>query len=382
MPSEIELLIKGIHATPMQIVLAVTGGGSRAISSLLEVPGASRTVLEAVVPYAQPALTRWLGGQPDQACSISTARAMAMAAYHRACTYHHDPWQVAGIACTASLTTDRPKRGAHRVYLAAQTAASTSTHSLELVKGRRTRAEEEELVTRMLLNLVAEVCGLPRRLLLQQASEEWIDQRTTVAPPAWRELLLGKLQFIRHGRPTDYQPPTMRAIFPGAFHPIHAGHRHMAEVARQLLAVPVEYELSILNVDKPPLDYMELEQRTEQFSADEVVWLTRAPTFAEKSKCFPHVTFLVGVDTIQRISDPRYYGGNPAARDAALATLAAQGGRFLVFGRQVDQRFVTLSDLDLPDKLKRLCRQVPAEQFRMDVSSTAIRQGEDKLANS
>jgi hypothetical protein len=34
---------------------------------------------------------------------------------------------------------------------------------------------------------------------------------------------------------------------------------------------------------------------------------------------------------------------------------------------------VWLSDLDLPEPLKRICREVPAETFREDVSSTAIR---------
>ena len=35
-----------------QLVVAVTGGGSQAIADLLTVPGASATVLEAVVPYS------------------------------------------------------------------------------------------------------------------------------------------------------------------------------------------------------------------------------------------------------------------------------------------------------------------------------------------
>ena len=62
------------------MVVAITGGGGRAITDLLTVPGASATVLEAVVPYSLPALEDWLGGKVDHACSERTARAMAMAA--------------------------------------------------------------------------------------------------------------------------------------------------------------------------------------------------------------------------------------------------------------------------------------------------------------
>src|SRR5205823_7907670 len=79
-----QTLIEQIHKSGRQLVLAVTGGGSGAISALLQVPGASASVLEAIVPYAATALADWLGGRPDQYCSERTARAMAMAAVERA----------------------------------------------------------------------------------------------------------------------------------------------------------------------------------------------------------------------------------------------------------------------------------------------------------
>ena len=72
-----EQLVQQIHDSPMRIVLAASGGGSRAIADLLEVPGASRTLLEAVVPYSPPAMAAWLGTLPDGLCSAATGRAMA-----------------------------------------------------------------------------------------------------------------------------------------------------------------------------------------------------------------------------------------------------------------------------------------------------------------
>ena len=82
-----EQLVEQIHDSPMRIVLAATGGGSRAIADLLEVPGASRTLLEAAVPYSAAAMAAWLGTLPDGLCSAATGRAMAMAAFHRARRY-------------------------------------------------------------------------------------------------------------------------------------------------------------------------------------------------------------------------------------------------------------------------------------------------------
>jgi nicotinamide mononucleotide (NMN) deamidase PncC len=76
-------LVRKIHAAGIQMVVAVTGGGSRAIAELLEVPGGSRTLLEAIVPYSSEALVKFLGGKPEQFCSARTARGMAMAGFQR-----------------------------------------------------------------------------------------------------------------------------------------------------------------------------------------------------------------------------------------------------------------------------------------------------------
>ena len=146
----------------------------------------------------------------------------------------------------------------------------------------------------------------------------------------------------------------------------------MAALAASMLGCPVAFEISIENVDKPWLDFIEIDQRLRQFGGDDAVWLTRAPRFVDKSRMFPGATFVVGADTIERIGRVRYYGGSQQALDKAIADIAAQGCRFLVFGRKVAGRFCTLADLEIPDALARLCQEVPAEGFRHDLSSTEL----------
>ncbi len=369
----IQQLVEEIHATPARVVMAVTGGGTGAIGQLLQVPGASQTVLEAAVPYSAAALADWLGGPPEQACSVETARAMAMAAFLRACRLDDSPGSLAGVACTASLASDRPKRGPHRAHLGVQTPAVTVTRSLEFTKGARTRAQEERLVSRLVLGAVAEACGLERRLQVDLLEGEGIDESRVTAPKAWQNLLLGKVEKVRHGGPADRADRAPEAILSGAFNPIHAGHRRMVQTAQRLLGVPVDWEMPIVNADKPPLDYCELARRVGQFGADEVVWLTRSGKFVEKSALFPGVTFVVGTDTLRRIADARFYGGDPGACRSAIEEIASRGCRFLVFGRDTGEGFVTLGDLDLPEPFQSLCREVPADQFREGVSSTEIR---------
>lgn len=376
-------LIEQIHASPCRVVLVVAGGGAGAVSALLEVPGASRTVLEAVVPYCEAAMTAWLGARPEQFCSEPTARAMAMAAYCRACRYAeadrpNDPGcagTLAGVACTASLATDRPKRGPHRIHVAIQTASATLSRSVELLKGRRSRSQEEHLAACLVLDAVAEASGLDQRLVPQFLPEEHLVSCQVTAPQAWQDLLAGRAVLVRHGglgAESASQRPG-RVIFPGAFNPLHSGHRRMAEIAQAKLGAAVEFELCMFNVDKPPLDFIELDRRVAQFDSSQTLWLTRAATFEQKSALFPGVTFVVGADTLRRIADPRYSGGTQAALLAALERIAQRGCRFLVFGRLHEGRFVTLDDLELPPVLRTICQSVPAEEFREDISSTSLR---------
>lgn len=371
--NSLESLVQAIHAGPVRVVLVVAGGGSRAIAYLLEVPGASRTLLEAVVPYAPAAMCQWLGAAPEQFCSEATARAMAMAAWLRA--RRLDPANpVAGVSCTASLATDRPKRGAHRAAVALQTVSRTAVYGVELVKGRRSRAEEETLVTDLVLNAVAEACELSQRRPVGLLSEEPIHARSMTALREWQELMLGLRAAVRQrGAEPDPQPAPPAAVYPGAFHPLHRGHRRIMELAERILGVALEPEISILNVDKPPLDYLEIACRLEQFGAQRPVWLTRAATFEEKSRLFAGATFVVGADTLRRITEPRYYGGDARACQGAIERIAGRGCRFLVFGRAEQGRFITLDQLDLPAPLRAICQGVPEADFRDDICSTELR---------
>ncbi|MBN1851358.1 MAG: hypothetical protein JW829_01490 [Pirellulales bacterium] len=400
MPVFPDSMIERMHRSGRQLVLAITGGGSRAIADLLTVPGGSKLVLEAIVPYAPAAIDTWLGGAPDQYCSNRTARAMAMAAFHRA---RHlapdvDPHILIGIGCTASLASNRPKRGPHRVHVAWQSAERTVVESMEPKQIARGRIGEEQLAAEMVLKAIAEAVGVeaefPQATRHQVATDagetpwmpgEWclafgeeIVRHEQTAPLEWTELLIGARDQIliqqvvppNLGLATRVQPSAI--VFPGAFNPFHAGHRRMAEIAADRIHGPLWFELSVANVDKPPLDYIEIADRLHGM-VDIPVVLTQAAQFTDKAALFPGATFVVGVDTLERIADLTYYGGKTTARDAAIGAIAAQGCRFLVFGRKVNGSFRLLDDVELPRSLRALCEGVCQIDFREDISSTELR---------
>jgi hypothetical protein len=382
--SDVQELIERVHASGKQLMLSITGGGSRAIASLLEVPGASATVLGAVVPYAPTALQTWLGGSIDHFCSERTARAMAMRAFELARQFSTaGPHTLRGIGATASLATTRPKRGPHRMHVAWQSAVRTVALSYELAKGRRTRGQEELVATQLILAAVLEACEVESSSLLEPAIAAAVQRREQLAPASWTELLLGSRSSVMLPELQPHQAgeaaaadESLRApaiLFPGAFNPLHAGHLRMAELAAARYGSPVTFELSISNVDKPLLDFIEVSDRLGQLAGRRVL-LSRAATFVEKARLAPGCVFVVGSDTLLRIGDSRYYGGDEVHRDLSMAAIAEQGCRFLVFGRRSNDRFETASDLDLPKALRDLCDEVPESTFRADVSSTALRE--------
>ena len=204
-------------------------------------------------------------------------------------------------------------------------------------------------------------------LKARPSSHSWIQQQ---AHPHWLGLIEGETAL-------SGQCLERPILFPGSFYPIHQGHRQMMAIASALFRLPVYLEISIVNADKPPLDFLTIAERVADAELIGPVVLTNAPRFIEKACLFPGATFLIGADTAVRLDDVRFYENSAAKRDDAIGVIADQGCRFLVFGRLVGDRFRDAVVLSLTPRLRELCQFVPASEFRVDVSSRELRQSAD-----
>jgi nicotinamide mononucleotide (NMN) deamidase PncC len=372
-------IIRQIHAAAARLVVAVTGGGSAAISRLLEVPGASSTVLEAVVPYSPEAVDDWLRRRPDRYCSRETALAMATVAWWRARELARrggaDVGNCLGIACSASLASNRPKKGEHRCWIAIETATHSRIVSLTLKKGHRDRRQEEQLVADLILRSIAECCGVSDSTLLDLHGDESVLVDVERLPTDIANVRTGaetRVWSLPGAALADEPEAPPAGLLSGAFNPLHVGHRGMRAAAEDIVQGPVYFEMSVVNADKPPLDGFAIEERRRQFF-DVPVVLTSAPRFVDKAHLFPGTTFVVGFDTAQRVIDPRFYGGTEAAMRESLETIGSLGCRFLVAGRATDGSFHSLSSLSLPAGLEDLFVEIPESRFREDITSTELR---------
>ncbi|WP_440955887.1 hypothetical protein ACSAZK_02705 [Methanosarcina sp. Mfa9] len=398
-----------IHESPCKVVLAITGGGAEVIGELLRHGSGSATVLDAAVPYGMKAMDRFLGRKPEKYCSEKTARSMAMVAYQRALELSKGSdgsadLDVIGIGATCKLKAANEREGRkHEVHVAIQAYRETGVRTLELTADR-TREEEEKIAAALIFNVLAHHCGVPEIDLPNgigtkdgigtgietaegEREREKIFEKYASVSGAVGDLLrqqscspespcetagVARINFdeaIDTEKSPEYtKSEEIKLVFSGSFDPCHKNHVFMAKRASKKYNSPVHFEISLTNVDKPPIDFISLDQRLDSLRKYKReafmggVYLTNAPLFLQKADLFPNSTFIIGADTFNRLFDAKYYGGIEDTA-AILRSFQEKNVRFMVFHRKSIKMSVN------PEVLE-FCEIIPVDEYEDDGTSS------------
>jgi len=433
-------LVRAIHASTeasgKRFVFAVTGGGSTALSYLMSQFGASNTVFEFNCTYACESTREYV--QPatiGSFASVDTAMKLAFASLKRCIallTMQSDDLTslsklngAIGIGATASLASKAWKRGEHRIFIALTTNDKEITFSLNLFKGVdgnpfRTREQEDDLCGKLIVCITAFACGLlDNASLVAFMMANGLDKKDTLVigdvtvKNSLETLIAGTIENLLcipsadggmsmvadvplHllGKYAEHKPKIV--ALPGSFNPLHGGHEaalldSIAILRGEQPSLNIQglFEMSVFNVDKPPLGIADLAARLEHFREQSFpVFLTKTPRFVDKARAYPGMSYVIGVDTLIRLIDPEYTGGSMDLLTHFLLEMTSKGTEFFVNSRtfgiakippsfrlQLEESTVLTYAMlreEVPYVLRQFFKEIPTN-VHVSVSSSAIR---------
>jgi nicotinic acid mononucleotide adenylyltransferase len=380
-----EQTIQAIHksGSPNKLVIALAGNGTQAISELMRYGNGSATLLAQHLLYDNAAFASYIGGKPDKYVSAQASRQLAMAACMESRKIANGAYPTVGIGGTSSLVKPDGERDGreHVIFVSIQDALHTHTTSIKLDTSlNRSRVEEEWINAVAILQAIATARGAVAMPNNHLTGTDLISTESSAKPnQALSDVVLGTSPFYFSGNEPLTSP---MVICSGSFNPLHEAHITLLKLGEKITDLRGIFELSITNVDKPPLDFIEIEKRMSQFESKSLpLILTNQPRYFGKMEIFAKDSyFVMGSDTFARVVDGRYYDRT----ETPISHFESRGARFIVAARKLGDGAVLtgeeiIQNTQNPAGWSAITTCIPPDNFLMDVSSTEIRNADQAI---
>lgn len=339
----IDKYIKMLHEHKNSFVEVVVTGGSSTFQGLLGlISGCSNTLLNAELPYAQEASTRYLGlddtnirklgGYVSKAFAQRlSAKAWSNGRFNSFGRKGVHPYDVVGLGITATIDSGVEKRGQFRAFISLRSAYIRKDYSLLFPKDENNIS----ILGRTLENDICDFVGL--KLILSHfdiATIDFADFRSTDRPNglSTKEMELIEQEYTTEeevfcdthmvGGPHIFLPENGIAainqydesfdlddyfLMPCSADPLHVAHEEMARVISTFTGKKPLFLIEMVHPKKGKLSLREVNRRVMQFNSLYAVAVTcGAGTYAKMGELFPKTSIVIGTDNMSRISDKRY----------------------------------------------------------------------------
>ena len=365
-------IVKLIHASGYKIFVAATGGGTSFLGEFLKIPGGSSVIVGGHIPYAKEATDKFLGETLDKYANGLAARKLALKSYWNLVDMGFSKNEALGVGIACSLAKDNEREDRkHHINIAIHRFESTGCFEIELAQGK-TREQEEQFINSFVLAKLAELSNCDDDIYPSEENKALLEKLVG-------EMMLSignieiKMSGVSKNRPYANNVGLIFideiAVYSGSFNPLHSGHEEIHAMASTILEMPVYFEMSTLNYDKPAFDNIEMAKRFSQFNSEDRIIITDAPRYVDKVKYLiglgmKKITFVVGADTWARV-----YNDDAIIR-GDIDYFENNGVKFLVFGRKgVTIENMQSSLLILDNRALEFCNPISSTQIRNEAKT-------------